>query len=506
MATGIGAVDDSLLGHPRGVYVLALTEMWERFSYYGMRALLVFFMTDRFAFSDSRSFTVYGSYTALIYVSPLIGGLLADRYLGAAKAVTWGAVLMILGHLGLAAEDAPFTVAGPMRLQVFYASLAFLVVGVGLLKPNVSTMVGGLYPREGASRDAGFTLFVCGVTFGASLSAITCGYLGQTYGWAYGFGLAACGMLLGLVTFKTGQKHLRHVGRPPDPPAPGALIRPRISREAASIVCVIASVVAVWPMLQMFDVLGYVVGSSFAAAAGGLLLFGAFRLERQQRRQLIAMLLLMSIWICFAALVEQAGSSINLFTERVIDRQVGASVIRSAQLQGLLPLLNLCFAPLFIGLWRHLDARGIDMPTPMKFALSLVFLSLGYTCLWIGALVPDQAGRVHLAWLAVLYACFALGDLLILPVGLSAITRLAPAKVLGLVMALWMLANGIGNYLAALIARSSALPPSITLDPIATLAHGRAFFGALALLALVLALLALAIAPLTQRLMHEVHR
>jgi POT family proton-dependent oligopeptide transporter len=296
------------------------------------------------------------------------------------------------------------------------------------------------------------------------------------------------------------------VGRPPDPPALRVLIWPGISREAASIVCVIAGVVAVWPLLQMFDVHGYVVGSSLASAAGGLLLFGAFRLERQQRRQLIAMLLLMSIWICFAALVEQAGSSINLFTERVIERRVGDSVIRSAQLQGLLPLLNLCFSPLFIWLWRYLDARRIDPPTSTKFALSLVFLSVGYTCLWIGALVPDQAGRVHLAWLAVLYACFAVGDLLILPVGLSAITRLAPAKVLGLVMALWMLANGIGNYVAALIARSSALPPGITLDPMATLAHCRAFFGALALLALALALLAWAIAPLTQRLMHEVHR
>lgn len=500
-----------LLGHPRGLYVLVLTEMWERFSYYGMRALLVFYLSERFAFSDSMSFTVYGSYTALVYVSPLLGGMLADRYLGSTKAVTLGAILMMVGHVGLASEDLLFGsletgAEGPRsaQLQLFYLSLAFLIVGVGMLKPNISTMVGGLYPRDGASRDAGFTLFVWGITFGATTSAIVCGYVGQTYGWGYGFGLAALGMLFGLLIFRSGQRHLRHVGQPPEPVALREMLSFGIRRETFIVIAIVSSVFVVWPLLQMFHLLGYVVAASFAVATGGVLVFASLHLQAQQREQLVAALLLMTIWVCFAALVEQAGSSINLFTERLIDRGVGQVSIRSAQLQGLLPLLTFCLSPLFAWLWGYLEGRGGNPSTSVKFALSLVLLALGYACISFGTLTPDDEGRVQLVWLVLLYACFAIGDLLILPVGLSAMTKLAVGKVLGFTMALWMLSVAIGNYFAALIARRSALPQEAQLRQAELLDHYREFFTSLALLALLMAVLAFALAPLIKRCMHGV--
>lgn len=516
----------NLFGHPRGLYVLALTEMWERFSYYGMRALLVFFLTERFMFSDKQSFALYGSYTALVYISPILGGLLADRYLGCARAVVFGGVLMMIGHMGLALDDllaAPAAADGGVvpggELQVFYLSLAFLIAGVGLLKPNVSSLVGGLYPKDGHSRDSGFTLFVLGVNLGATTSAVLCGYVGQAYGWGYGFGLAAVGMLIGLIVFLRGQKYLHGLGAPPQPQMLEQRLWLGLSRESIIRIGVLLSVMVIWQLVQMLDALGYVVAATFGIAVGGVLVYAARRLGSMARQQLHAAIMLMGIWVVFAALIEQVGSSINLFTERMVDREVslaslgwsqaeGAAMLqlRSAQLQGLLPFLIIVISPLFAWLWAYLDAHGRNPPTAVKFVLSLLFLAAGYSAIAFGTLWPDDTGRVHILWLCLLYFFFAIGDLLIVPVGLSAITKLATAQVVGFMMGLWMLSVAVGNYFAALIASFSALDAGLRAATSTkhVLAHYRGFFVWLAVGSLLMGLAFLFLTPLIRRWMHAV--
>lgn len=497
----------TLFGHPRGLYVLALTEMWERFSFYGMRALLVFFLTQRFRFSDQAAFAVYGSYAALVYVSPVLGGLLADRYLGFSRAVVFGGVLMVCGHFGLAAEDLLLTPRGGAQAQVFYLSLAFLIAGVGLLKPNISTMVGGLYPDKGYLRDSGFTVFVWGINFGAAISAVVCGYIGAKYGWGYGFGIAGLGIVLGLAIFVGGQRHLRGIGAPPDPAALGRRICAGVRLESAIYLLTLLAICGVWRLVQM-PVLGYVVGASFITATAGSIAYAYRHLDLVRRQQLFAAISLMGVWVCFAALIEQTGSSLNLFTERVVDRSLriaagsGLYEVRSAQLQGLLPFLVILFSPPFAWLWVYLERRRLNPSTPVKFALSLLFLGAGYAAVFIGMLPADGSGRVPLAWLLLLYALFAIGDLLIVPVGLSATTKLATAKLVGFMMGLWMLSVAIGNFLSAGIAARSAVPAHSAAAVV--FARYRDFFGVLALASAVLGGIVWALTPQIRKWMHGV--
>jgi proton-dependent oligopeptide transporter, POT family len=496
-----------LFGHPKGLYVLALTEMWERFSFYGMRALLVFFLTQRFQFSDQTAFAVYGGYAALVYVSPVLGGLLADRYLGFSRAVVFGGLLMVCGHFGLAVEDLLLARRGSAQAQVFYLSLAFLIAGVGLLKPNISTMVGGLYPDNGHLRDSGFTVFVCGINFGAAISAVVCGYVGQKYGWGYGFGIAGLGILLGLAIFVGGQRHLRGIGAPPDPAALGRRVWAGVRLESAIYLATLLAIVGVWRLVQM-PVLGYVVGASFLIATAGTIAYAYRRLDLIRRQQLFAALALMGVWVCFAALIEQTGSSLNLFTERVVDRSLeiagasGAYEMRSAQLQGLLPFLVILFSPLFAWLWGYLERHHLNPSTPVKFALSLLFLGAGYGAVFIGMLSADGSVRVPLAWLLLLYGLFAIGDLLIVPVGLSVTTKLATAKLVGFMMGLWMLSVAIGNFLSAAIAGHSAVAAHSAAAVVFT--RYRQFFGILALVSAALGGIVWALTPPIRKWMHGV--
>jgi POT family proton-dependent oligopeptide transporter len=504
-------VNETLFGHPKGLYVLALTEMWERFSFYGMKALFVFFLINRFGYTDSLSFATYGTYTALVYLSPLLGGLVADRYLGFTKSVTLGGLLMTAGHIGLAIDDfafgSPATGApAPGQLAMFHLSLACLIVGVGLLKPNISAMVGELYPKEGHLRDSGFTVFIFGVNFGATISALICGYLGQTFGWGYGFGVAGIGILLGLAVFNRGQKHLRGIGAPPVGRRLRAPLWAGLSQETIIYIGAVVCVLLVWPLARMVEALGYVVGITFLITALGVVLYGFKRLARIERQQLFAATMLMTVWVAFVALIEQTGSSVSLFTERVIDRHVGGVELRSAQLQGLLPFLVIALSPVFAWLWGFLERRRLNPSTPAKFAQSLLLLGVGYGAVALGALWPNDAGKLHMIWLALLYFFFAVGDLLIVPVGLSAVTKLSTRALVGLMMGLWMLSVAIGNFFAAAIAKYSAIDPveAATLGAAGLLRHYQGFFAYLTLASFVLGAIALLCTPAIRKWMHGV--
>jgi proton-dependent oligopeptide transporter, POT family len=512
----------TLFGHPKGLYVLFLTEMWERFSFYGVRSLLIFFLTQRFVFSDDHAFAIYGSYSALVYIYPLIGGMLADRYFGYSRSVTYGAILMIAGHAGLVLQEVYFAhTATPGSLaggsgtssEAFFLSLALLIAGVGLLKSNISTMVGKLYSRESTQRDSAFTIFNWGINIGSMLAAFVCGYVGQKYGWGYGFGLAGTGMILGLLIFLGGQRYLREGGLPPEAEPPKAFTALG-SRKAMLLVGFIAATILVtWRLIQLVEVLGYLVVGTTVFAISRALYIGFKELGRVERERLWCALVIWAIYTCYAALVEQMGSSINLFNERAVNRIVhlptalaagGSIEIQSSQLFGVIGFLLLILSPIFAWLWGYLERRNRNPSTPAKVCFSLFALGAGYCAVAIGTLWPDSTGHVRLVWLILLYFFFAIAALIVGPIGLSAITRLGASRIVGFLVGLWLLGVALGSYAASNIAKLSSLDPSAmtTMGSSDILTHYRTFFIHLALASTLIGVLFTTAIPVMKRWMH----
>jgi len=305
-----GDAAGTFLGHPKGLFVLFFAEMWERFSYYGMRALLIFYLTKHWLFSDEKSGVIYGAYTALVYITPVLGGYLADKWLGQRKAVTYGAILLTFGHLlmgfeGTGGQDAA-------SLNIFWLALAFIIVGSGFLKANISVIVGQLYPRTDVRRDGAYTIFYMGINLGAALGSLLCGYLGETYGWSYGFGAAGVGMLLGLIVFVLFKPLLLGRGEPADP---AALNKPvmGIKLEWLLYLVGLVAVVACWWLVQNQAVVGTLLGIAGAILVAYVLWTAVRKLEPHDRDRIFAAMFLIIGSILFWALFEQAGSSLNLF-------------------------------------------------------------------------------------------------------------------------------------------------------------------------------------------------
>src|SRR5690606_22984252 len=309
--------EKTILGHPRGLFVLFFAEMWERFSYYGMRALLIFYLTQHWLFSDEASSVIYGAYTALVYITPVLGGYLADRYLGQRKAVLFGAVLLTFGHFLMAFEGAGGQ-DDPV-MNVFWLALSFIIVGSGFLKANISVIVGQLYPRTDVRRDGAYTIFYMGINLGAALGTIVAGYLGQTYGWRYGFGAAGVGMLLGLIVFIWGKPLLMGKGEAPD----AARLQSRVAGLKLEWLLYVIGFVAVgvsWALIQFQDVVGWLLFVFGVALVLYVIFYAVMKLERDDRDRIFAAMFLIVGSILFWALFEQAGSSLNLFTDRYVDR------------------------------------------------------------------------------------------------------------------------------------------------------------------------------------------
>jgi POT family proton-dependent oligopeptide transporter len=497
-----------LFGHPKGLYVLFLTETWERFSYYGMRALLVLYLTERYLLSDNRSFAIYGAYTALVYISPLLGGMIADRFFGYNKSVILGGALMILGHFGFALQDfyyASAAVSGgkPPGLQVFYLSMAFLITGVGFLKGNISTMVGGLYDKQSRLRDSGFVIFIWGVNIGATLSAFSCGYVGQTYGWGYGFGLAGLGMCAGLATFLSGQKYL-----PQDKRAPTRgtvqIAGIKIARRLLPYAAMAATFVLSWGLMQRAEVTGYLVVGTVAAAFAWTIRYSLTRMDKIERERLWCALIIWAMWACYAALIEQTGSSLNLFAARLVDLHLAGYAVQASQMQGVTGTFLLVASPFFAWLWLYLDRRGINPPTPPKLAISIFALAAGFGSIVLGGNFADTASKVNIWWLIATYFFFAVAALILQPIGLSTVTRLTADRIVGFMVGLWMLAVAIGSWAAAQIAKLSSLDESLhkASSPAQMLTHYQNFFTVVGFSALALALMFLALTPLMRRWMH----
>lgn len=431
---------EEFVGHPRGLYVLFYAEMWERFSYYGMRALLILYLTKHWLFSDGKANLVYGAYTSLVYITPVLGGYLADRYLGQRKAVVFGGVLLAFGHLLMAVEGRGGQ--GDPTINVFWLALAFITVGSGFLKANISVIVGQLYSLTDQRRDGAYSIFYMGINTGATLGTILVGYLGETIGWGYGFGLAGIGMVLGLVIFTIGKPAFRGRGEPPAPLAKG--------REWTLYGMGVAAVAVLWLLIQFQQVVGTLLLLS-ALALLGYLLFEAFRMPREPRERIFAIIFLLAFQPIFWGLFEQAGGSLSLFTDRFVDR----GGVPTSLFQAINPLFIVAFAPVLTWLWRTLGSRGIEPSAPAKFGYGLLLVGLGFVALVWGDGAAGNGAKVGVFFIFLIYWLHTMGELCLSPVGLSAMNRLSPRHLASLIMGAWFFATAGGNFVAGLIGRAT---------------------------------------------------
>jgi len=438
-------------GHPRGLSTLFFTELWERFSYYGMRGLLILFMTKALAegglgFGVGKASAIYGLYTAGVYLLALPGGWIADRLIGQRRAVLVGGLIIATGH---------FTLAIP-ALWSFFTGLVLIVIGTGLLKPNVSVIVGDLYPEGGARRDAGFSVFYMGINLGAFLGPLVCGYLGENIDWHLGFSAAGVGMVFGVIQYVLGGKYLGAAGNlKPEAVAE----RPRAFRGFAYGLGAVVAVCALTGFAQRSGSLhltfetvarstgGFIVALAFAYFAY-VLFFGNLDTRAKKRVLVIAVLFVASA--IFWSGYEQAGSSMNLFAERLTNRVVFGWEAPASWLQSINPLFIILLAPVFGSIWLRMASN--NPPIPVKFGLGLVQLGVGFAVLAWGSAFTEEGSLVSPMWLTVTYFFHTTGELCLSPVGLSSVTKLSPPRFVGQMMGIWFMGTALGNLLAGLVA------------------------------------------------------
>ena len=550
LLTGIPVLIQILKNHPRGLIILFFAEMWERFSYYGMRGILIFFLTQHFLFDDATAGSIYGSYTSLVYLLPLVGGILADRYIGTRKAIAFGALLLVAGHGMMALEGRPATETltyagtayeisaegrgagrevaivfdgknyafGPAEgggiaiadlpegsalpatlapgsykmeqardiggVNIFYLALSLIIMGVGFLKPNISTIVGQLYPDGDPRRDSGFTLYYYGINLGAFWAAVLCGFLGQTVGWWAGFGLAGVGMALGWIVFVLGKPLLQGHGEPPNPELLKRPLFGPLNREWLIYILAILGVGVVWVMVRNNEMVRNVLIFSTVLSLAAILwvIVGVCKTWVQRQRMMLALVLIFGA-VAFFTLFEQAGTSLNLFADRNVDLTIAPvamqffgvtigtpaqlaaagitpsgfwidATITAAQVQSFNAGFILIFAPIFAAAWAWLASKKMDPNPTMKFGLGLVQVGLGFlVVVWAASSgMVSSTFQMPLMILALLYMLHTTGELFLSPVGLSEITKLSMPSVVSFMMAVWFLASSIAQFVGGRIA------------------------------------------------------
>ncbi len=436
---------------PRALSTLFFTEMWERFSYYGMRALLVLYLVNALGYARADALELYATYTGLVYISPIVGGWLADRWLGQRKAVLIGGLTMAFGH---------FAMAFPPLLHL---ALGLLVTGNGFFKPNVTTILGAFYREHDPRRDGGFTIFYMGINLGAFFSPLVAGTLGEKIGWHYGFASAGVGMCLGLAQFVLGQHRLGSAGLPPG--------RERLERRdwVQVIVMALATIPFVYAVLGAWQLAGpawhalegvgklAVVAIVIAVAwfASGRL-HGADAasdapLTREEWHRIVAIFVMGFFVVFFWMGFEQAGGTMNLFADQQTERHILGWEMPASYFQAVNPLAIFVLGLPFAAMWLRIDRSRFALPTPAKMALGLIILGLGFVVLAIAQTRADAIGKVGPQWLFFAYLLHTAGELCLSPVGLSMVTKLAPARVAALMMGIWFLANAAANYLAGVL-------------------------------------------------------
>ncbi len=590
--------DDQLFGHPKGLYVCFTTELWERFSFYGMKFLLLLYLTKYHLFTDEMGLDVLGAYAGLVYALPVIGGLIADRYLGMRKSVLFGGILLSLGHILMAVEghqainypagyvlkesltlasgevlaagtvlSESLTFRDTAALKVFYMALALIVMGVGYLKPNISTIVGKLYAQDDPRRDSGFTIFYMGINIGSFVATLLCGWLGETFGWKYGFGAAGIGMIIGLISFSMGQKHLRGHAEPSDPEGLKKKIFGPISREWSIYLLTLPALGITWLLVQHEPVvlltqnvfliaaivgiilysmvyrkaehsntvayvfaatailvglyaaganLGFLPGSEmfveyavYAAIAiiVGFVVYGFKTHNSDEFGRTVVLMFLILTTVVFWALFEQSAGSMTLFADRVVDREAGGMTFTAAQFGSLNAGFIMLLALPFASLWIWLSKKNLEPSTPVKFGLGIIQAGLGFGALVLGAQFPDEAGKVAMIWLVLAYLLHTTGELCLSPVGLSAVTKLSIGRVVGVSMGTWFLATALSETVATRLGKMAAVAThggEVT-DSAGALATYTQLFEFLMYVGLGVGVFVLLVSPLLRRGMHGVH-
>lgn len=530
--------------HPKALFILFFAEMWERFSYYGMRALLILYMVKVLfaemgsADADSTALGIYGSYTAMVYLFPVVGGIIADKILGFRKAIIFGGILMMAGHFALALEGMYFS----GNMQLFFLSLAFIIIGNGFFKPNISSLLGNYYGANDSRKDGAFTIFYMGVNIGALLSTVTCGYVGEQIDWHYGFGLAGIGMMLGLIVFWfAGDKFLGKKGINPSamedfpeideqediallsgPQEQRDLVRQKEADSFTKItdsklkrnqiityIATLAFIPISAQFLNLSDVLTWILIAMSIGVLGYLFVMAQNEdtIEKRQRLQVVIVLFLFHSM--FWALFEQAGGSLTLFTARNIDRMIGNSEVPASIFQFLNAFFIMVLAPVFSIMWIKLRNKGKEPTTPMKFVLGLAQLALGFGVLVIGAKYFHSEGLVPVIFIVLTYLFHTTGELSLSPVGLSMITKLSPKKAVGFVMGAWFLSIALANKMAGLIGELTAVDhggggeTAPLLETLTTYSDTYLLWGVIVVGAA--ALILLAFVPTLKKWMHGIH-
>jgi POT family proton-dependent oligopeptide transporter len=449
------ALDTRFFGHPRGLSTLFFTEMWERFSYYGMRALLILFMTAPLAsgglgFDTATAGAIYGLYTSMVYMTTLPGGWVADRLIGQRRAVLYGGIIIAAGHFSMAFSS----------LSTFYLGLFLIVIGTGLLKGNVSVIVGQLYSKEDTRRDAGFSIFYMGINLGAFIAPLICGYLGQKVSWHTGFAAAGVGMTIGVIQYVLGGRHLGDAGVHPAP-AESPRAAARLRRNAGLIAGLLAAAIVAFAIGASTGAIAITPLQVADAAGVGLLaivvfffgwLFTSSNWTPDERKKLYVIGVLFLAAALFWSVFEQAGSTLNLFADRNTATVLLGWSFPSSWFQSLNSLFLIIFAPIFAWLWIRMGQRRNEPSSPAKFALGLLLVGAGFAILIWAARMAEQGVLVSPMWLTATYLLHTWGELCLSPVGLSAMTKLAPARIAGLMMGVWFLATSVGNFIGGRVA------------------------------------------------------
>lgn len=500
--------------HPKALFVLFFAEMWERFSYYGMRALLVLYMT-KVLFMDlaqniaeTQAYGIYGSYTAMVYLFPVIGGLVADQLLGFKKTIIWGGILMALGHFTLALQGFE-SLEGNMTF--FFAALALIIVGNGFFKPNISSFLGTFYEPNDARKDGAFSIFYMGVNIGAFLSTLTCGYVGQEINWHYGFGLAGIGMTLGLIVFYLfTRKSLDFEGKglPPEEVQRGEKKLIGMKPDVGVYILSLIAVPVCAFMLDLDEVMSIALITISLLIVGYLIYEALTAKDKVAGQRLLVVVVLFFFHAVFWALFEQAGGSLTIFTDKNVDRMIGSTEIPASIFQSLNPLYIMLLAPVFSWLWLKLNKANKEPSTPMKFVLGLAQLALGFAVIVIGAkFFASGDGLVPIIFLALMYLLHTTGELSLSPIGLSMVTKLSPRKIVGFVMGAWFLSIALANKMAGIIGTLTTseevtddTPASVTLSIYSNtyFIWGVCVVGGAALLLLILV-------PLLRKWMNGIH-
>lgn len=431
-------------GHPKGLYLLFFTEMWERFSYYGMRAIFVLYMINGLKMASDEASNIYGSYTGLVYLTPLLGGYLSDRFLGNRRSIEIGGILMAIGQFLMFFSAST---SGASAVTLMWAGLTALIIGNGFFKPNISTMVGQLYPEGDRRVDSAFTIFYMGINLGAFFSPLICGTLGEKIDWKWGFLAAGIGMVIGVLLFIYQKNKVLHTddGKPIGMP-----VKKMDAKNIGYLVGAIAIIFFLLNFKTMFqmnwDVIGWVIFGSMIIVP--MIIITDKSLNKTEKSRIWVIFILAFFVIFFWGAFEQAGASLTIFADKQTDRHIFGWEMPASYFQSVNPLAIIVLAPIFSSMWLKLGSRGMEPSSPRKMAFGLSLIALGYALIAFAVHGVGADTKINMFWLFSLYVVHTMGELCLSPIGLSMVAKLSPARFSSLLMGTWFLANAAANKFA----------------------------------------------------------